>query len=113
MSRRNPSHKMTWAELTHLCEQYKPPRKGSWRQQRPMGLSRALRRKFAEVSPPCCSGCGLADVYNGLPLPLDLDHVDGNWKNNDPANLRWLCPNCHSQTDTYAGRNVRVRAQGP
>ena len=37
---------------------------------------------------------------------LDLDHIDGNNRNNQLSNLRFLCPNCHSQTETYKGRNI-------
>jgi hypothetical protein len=35
----------------------------------------------------------------------ELEHKDGNSENNDPENLEWICPNCHSQTDTYKGKN--------
>lgn len=37
---------------------------------------------------------------------MQLDHIDGNHRNNRLYNLRLLCPNCHSQTDTYAGKNL-------
>ena len=51
-----------------------------------------------------CAFCGISE-WQGLPLSLHLDHKNG--KNNDHRieNLRFLCPNCHSQTDTYAGKN--------
>lgn len=51
-----------------------------------------------------CTSCGTEPVWRGRPLPLEVDHVDGNWRNNRPENLRLLCPNCHSTTDTYRGR---------
>jgi predicted transcriptional regulator len=51
-----------------------------------------------------CLFCGLSEWKN-KPLTLALDHEDGNHQNNDRANLRGLCPNCHSQTETYCGRN--------
>lgn len=51
-----------------------------------------------------CEKCGLS-VWLGEPIPLELDHIDGNAFNNDPANHRLLCPNCHAQTPTYCGRN--------
>ena len=51
-----------------------------------------------------CACCGISEWMN-KPLSLQLDHKNG--KNNDHRieNLRFLCPNCHSQTETYAGRN--------
>jgi HNH endonuclease len=52
-----------------------------------------------------CGECGIPPTWQGRPLPLEVDHVDGDWRNNLPANLRLLCPNCHSATDTYRGRN--------
>lgn len=36
---------------------------------------------------------------------MDLEHIDGNYSNNDISNLCLLCPNCHSQTNTFKGRN--------
>jgi hypothetical protein len=39
-------------------------------------------------------------------VPLELDHVDGNRSNNELANRRLLCPNCHAPTDTYRGRSI-------
>ncbi|MEU1086163.1 HNH endonuclease signature motif containing protein [Streptomyces sp. NPDC005576] len=57
-----------------------------------------------------CAGCGAAGTWQGHPLPLEVDHIDGNWRNNRVENLRMLCPNCHSTTDTYRGRNKRSRA---
>lgn len=49
--------------------------------------------------------CGLTNEWNGRPLVLELDHKDGNRHNNDVENLRFLCPNCHSQTPTHRGKN--------
>ncbi|GAA1809788.1 hypothetical protein GCM10009749_17860 [Agromyces neolithicus] len=47
-----------------------------------------------------CVACGLGPEWNGKPLTLELDHVDGDRLNNELANLRLLCPNCHAQTET-------------
>jgi Zn finger protein HypA/HybF involved in hydrogenase expression len=52
----------------------------------------------------CCTKCGI-DSWQGETIVLDLDHINGNNKDNRLENLRYLCPNCHSQTDTFKGRN--------
>jgi len=51
-----------------------------------------------------CLLCGTSKMWNNKPLVLQLDHIDGNRDNNKRANLRVLCPNCHTQTDTWCGR---------
>lgn len=51
-----------------------------------------------------CSECGIFEWRNKT-LSLDLEHIDGNRNNNNKTNLTLLCPNCHSQTDTYRGKN--------
>ncbi len=52
-----------------------------------------------------CYECGLGPTWNEKPLKLQLDHIDGDRKNNLLENLRILCPNCHTQTETYAAKN--------
>lgn len=51
-------------------------------------------------------------VWAGKLLVLQLDHVNGKRDDNRISNLRWLCPNCHSQTNTYCGRNNQRRSAG-
>lgn len=53
-----------------------------------------------------CQKCGLGDTWDGLPLTLQLDHINGKNRDNRLENLRYLCPNCHSQTDTFCRRKV-------
>ncbi|MGW7032454.1 HNH endonuclease [Streptomyces xanthophaeus] len=64
-----------------------------------------LKRALAALGvPEACRMCGIEAVWQGRPLPLEVDHIDGDWHNNRPENLRLVCPNCHSTTDTYRGR---------
>ena len=56
-----------------------------------------------------CSICGLPPTWNDAPLTLQVDHIDGDHKNNEWGNLRMVCPNCHTQTETYGGKNVKYR----
>jgi hypothetical protein len=53
---------------------------------------------------PKCNVCCLEEWMN-KPIPLELDHKDGNHYNNNLSNLQLLCPNCHAQTPTHAGKN--------
>jgi len=52
-----------------------------------------------------CSECGKGPHWNGKPLVMVLDHINGVHNDNRRNNLRMLCPNCNSQQTTFAGRN--------
>lgn len=52
-----------------------------------------------------CESCGLSD-WLGDPIPLELEHCDGNNQNNVKDNLLLLCPNCHAKTKFYRGKNI-------
>lgn len=56
-----------------------------------------------------CSSCGLDPLWNGKMLSLQLDHINGINNDHRLENLRFLCPNCHTQQDTYAAKNIRKR----
>lgn len=65
---------------------------------------RALALGYVENE---CALCGLPATWQGRPLSLQLDHVDGDHRNNRPENLRMLCPNCHTQTETFTSKRLR------
>ncbi|MEU2825503.1 MULTISPECIES: HNH endonuclease [unclassified Streptomyces] len=70
-------------------------------------LRRDLVRKGVENR---CVECGNDGEWQGRPLRLEVDHVNGEWWDNRLENLRLLCPNCHAVTDTYRGRKRRAAA---
>ena len=66
-----------------------------------------LRRALIEIGRPYeCATCEISS-WQGKPLTLEVDHLNGNWHDNREDNLRFLCPNCHSLTETYGIKNKR------
>lgn len=55
--------------------------------------------------PYLCAVCGLSGTWRNKPLKLRLDHINGDHNNNTFSNLRFICPNCDSQSSTYLGHN--------
>jgi len=64
---------------------------------------KVIRRYLINKDNHCCT-CG-RNTWNGKPLVLEVEHKDGNSENNSFENLALICPNCHSQTDTYKAKN--------
>lgn len=68
--------------------------------------SHKLRQRLIEenIKERKCECCGLTEWLHE-PIPLELEHVDGDHYNNTLENLKILCPNCHAKTPTYRGKN--------
>ena len=111
-------------DTTHFTGQAhtkgKPARnRMSWEEilvERPPGSARVkphlLRRALIEVGVEYkCVLCGLGDDWCGLPLILHVDHIRGDPSDSRLEEVRFLCPNCHSQTATWAGRNIGNRGE--
>lgn len=71
-------------------------RRNGLREKSAILKSAMLADGFSEV----CE-CGQGKIWNGQPLKMTIDHIDGDCLNNIKTNLRFLCPNCHSQTNTF------------
>lgn len=65
-----------------------------------------LRNKIIEYK---CVICGQPPEWNGKKLTLTLDHINGINNDHRISNLRFLCPNCNSQTDTFGSRNIKAK----
>lgn len=83
-------------------------REDVFREGSSIGTSTLRRHILRDASfPYVCSVCGNNGTHNGIPLTLQIDHINGNRSDNQIHNLRLLCPNCHSQTPTYCRKNTK------
>lgn len=77
----------------------------------PRAKPHLLRRALLEMGiPDECVQCSTPNIWNDRHLILHVDHIDGDAWNNEIDNLRFLCPNCHSQTSTYC-RKMSARSK--
>lgn len=68
------------------------------------GGQSGLRHYLEEKRGKICAECGLSE-WQGCPIPLDVDHIDGNPENHKLDNIQLLCKNCHALTPTYGAKN--------
>lgn len=77
------------------------------------GTTRLKKRLLKEgLIPNQCEVCNLPPFWNGRALVLQLDHLNGDSTDHRRLNLRLVCPNCHSQTDSFAGKNAAPPRRG-
>ena len=88
-------HKMLYDDFL------KHPEKYSRANYSPASFKKDILREQGNV----CAICKHPPEWNGKPLVFVLDHIDGHASNNSRANLRLICPNCDSQTETYKSKN--------
>ncbi|MEU5096131.1 HNH endonuclease [Streptomyces sp. NPDC020996] len=68
-----------------------------------------LHRALTEIGVPyACETCGNTGEWLGRPITLQIDHINGDWRDNRRENLRYLCPNCHALTATWCRQKVRA-----
>ena len=72
----------------------------------PVRSQSLLRKRFRRYAEEKCATCSISE-WLSQPAPLQVDHVNGRKGDNRLENLRLLCANCHAQTQTYGGANVR------
>ena len=96
---------------SHTCQQTKQYKQyiEDWKKglrvgAGPNGVSVHVKRYLLEKQNQCCAVCGITE-WNNKPITLEVEHIDGNSQNQIEDNLAMICPNCHSQTETYKGKN--------
>jgi ssDNA-binding Zn-finger/Zn-ribbon topoisomerase 1 len=78
----------------------------AWNKKSDIPSNLTLKKELIKKRGYRCEKCGLSEWF-GVPIILELHHEDGNKNNVDDNNLKLLCPNCHSQTDNWRGKNTK------
>ena len=105
--------KDTWIKAIRTGRLLRRPRQ--WSLERVLSTSKSrytVKRRLitAGILKNICDDCGLSE-WRSRPLTIQVDHRNGNRNDHRLENLRMLCPNCHSQTETYAARNKKWRCR--
>ena len=98
-------------DYSHFCHKFNSKKDISDIFSKDSSVSQhTLRRNYLKgnYSLYKCAICGQEPFWNGKKLTLILDHIDGNNRNNEISNLRWVCPNCNIQLDTTGFKKMRA-----
>lgn len=81
--------------------------------EKPVGAPREkaykLKRALIEIGRPYkCEECSIGDIWNGKPLSLQIDHKNGVVTDDKPENIRFMCHNCHSQTENFCAKKTAL-----
>ena len=75
--------------------------------RKPFKTSGFIKKYIKEKYDNKCAKCGWCEINETTGnIPVELEHIDGHWDNNEEENLILLCPNCHSLTSTYGSLNI-------
>jgi hypothetical protein len=89
------------------CERLSKSLKKFWGARDFISVGKNTRKSWViEEQGGKCLHCKIDQIWNGKPLVFQLDHINGDRSNNERVNLRALCPNCHTQTETFGSRSV-------
>jgi DNA-directed RNA polymerase subunit RPC12/RpoP len=99
------THQKTNLYCSHQCSIDDRPRKTLQKFNEGLVTDRdTIRKVLTKTMGYKCSVCSISE-WVGERITLQVDHIDGDAGNNSPANLRLVCPNCHSQTKTFGAKN--------
>lgn len=79
---------------------------GTYKDSKTGGLHRRIVGYYKE-NINNCEICGIDKIWCDKVLTFEIDHIDGDRTNNYFSNLRYICPNCHSQTPTFRAKNMK------
>lgn len=101
------------ADLKLDASHFKKPRSLDERLcNQPRGSKPKLRSDLIAVGRKYeCEECKIGPEWNGKKLTIQVDHINGDNKDHRESNLRFLCPNCHSQTSTFTWKNTKIRRE--
>jgi hypothetical protein len=97
---------LAWKDKNYKPERPKIPTKEILEGKHPYYQTLKLKKRLLSegLKENRCDICGITE-WNNKELFMQLDHIDGDSHNHRIENLRMVCPNCHSQTHTYCGKN--------